>query len=213
MRALADLSGQRFGRLLALEYVGRSAASHPMWFCECECGSFLATSGAQLLNGRTRSCGCLKRDLAGKASVTHGDGNSNVAEYRIWAGMLSRCRNESNAAYPRYGGRGITVCDRWLAYENFLSDMGRRPSEAHSLERERNDECYGPGNCKWATRAEQCRNRRSNVVVEFAGESMVLKDAAEAAGLPYKTVHARLKRGWSVGDALRAPVANRGQVH
>lgn len=121
--------------------------------------------------------------------------------------MLSRCRNPNNAAFDRYGGRGIKVCEAWLNYSAFLADMGRRPSPEYSLERRDNDGGYEPGNCRWATRAEQANNRRSNVLVNFKGETMPLKSAARAAGLPYKTVYARIRRGgWAIERALSTPL-------
>lgn len=104
------------------------------------------------------------------------------------------------------------MCERWLAYENFLADMGRRPSASHSLEREDNGGDYCPGNCVWATKKTQAANRRSNIRVEYKGQTMILKDASEAAGLPYKTVHARIKNGWDAAAALSTPIANRGQA-
>lgn len=139
-------------------------------------------------------------------------GRSRTSEYNIWCAMLARCRNPTAAAFPHYGGRGIAVCDRWHTFENFLADMGLRPSGL-TVERKDNAGIYEPGNCYWATRHAQACNRRSNIVVDYFGRSMVLKEAAEAAGLPYQTVHARVRyRGWSVIDALTRPVANRGEA-
>jgi len=120
--------------------------------------------------------------------------------------MKDRCSNRKNKAYPRYGGRGITVCDRWQhSYESFLEDMGRRP-DGLTLDRIDNSKGYSPENCRWATPAEQAKNRRSNVMVEYSGKRMNLKDASVSAGLPYKTVYARIAGGWSFDAAISTPV-------
>lgn len=124
---------------------------------------------------------------------THGD--SYTQEYRSWKMMWSRCRNPNDPAYKNYGGRGITVCPRWGKYENFLRDMGRRPTPKHTLERIDNELPYDPGNCKWATRYEQLRNKRTNVFVLVDGQRMVSKEAARLLGLPYTTFRHRLQRG------------------
>jgi hypothetical protein len=128
-------------------------------------------------------------------------------EYSIWMGMRVRCRDPKAKDYPRYGGRGIKVCERWEIFENFLTDMGERPSPDHSVERDDNDGHYEPGNCQWSTPKDQNRNMRTNFVVEYQGTKMILKDAAEKAGLNYYTVWSRIARqGWSVADALSKPV-------
>jgi hypothetical protein len=203
-RVHIDLTGQRFGLALVRSYSGlvnRSAT----WACLCDCGKEFIAYGPMLRKGRTKSCGCFKAGRLKEFSTTHDDSGSR--EHRIWAGIKQRCLNPAVKAFAEYGARGITVCERWAeSYEAFLADMGRAPSAAHSIERKRNGEGYSPSNCVWATSAEQARNRRSNVLVEYGGREMVLKDAAEAANLPYKTVHARIANGWSATDALSRPV-------
>lgn len=201
----------RFGRLLVLKSAGLKARQ-VMWLCRCDCGNEIETSGAALRKGRSISCGCYKSTRLAVQSITHGE-SGKTAEYHAWAAMIGRCFNLNDAAYERYGGRGITVSNQWRSdYRAFLRDMGRRPSASHSLERKDNSLGYSKGNCIWATEAMQSRNRRSNVIVEYGGKSMVLKDACAAAGLPYKTVHARIKQGWDIDMALREPIANRGQA-
>jgi len=141
----------------------------------------------------------------------YGDRKS-TPEYNSWASMVQRCCNPAEAAYDRYGGRGITVCDRWrhgedglTAYECFLSDMGRRPSAKHSLDRKENSRGYSKDNCRWATRKEQSRNRRGLHMVEYGGVTMPLSQACEDAGLRYGMVKRRIYRGWSAHDALTTP--------
>lgn len=129
-------------------------------------------------------------------------------EYKTWGRMLNRCRNENEKDFHRYGGRGIQVCDQWVSFENFLADVGLRPSANHSIDRyPNNDGNYEPGNVRWATRSEQCRNRRSTRWVTFKGKQISLAEAADATGLPYDTIKQRIaKLGWSDEKALTEPV-------
>lgn len=128
------------------------------------------------------------------------------SEYSIWMNMRARCNNPRNGSYDKYGGRGITVCERWQAdFLNFLQDMGRRPSTDHSIDRIDNDGDYEPGNCRWATRKEQCRNRRSSRRIGFCGETKTMAEWAEETGLPTNVIFWRLQRGWTVERALTFP--------
>lgn len=129
-------------------------------------------------------------------------------EYNAWQHIRSRCYNKNSPAYPEYGGRGITVCDRWLeSFENFYADMGPKPSRKHSIDRyPDNDGPYSPSNCRWATRAEQNRNTRQNVILEFNGKRMCLTEWADLLGICKTTLFARIQRdGWSVERALTTP--------
>jgi hypothetical protein len=127
-------------------------------------------------------------------------GGTGTTEHDIWRAMIERCRNPK---FKDYAGRGISVCQRWLdSFEDFLADMGHRPSSGHSIERERNEENYEPGNCVWATAKQQGRNKRNNILVEYAGRTMVLSEAAEVAGINYKRAWWRINAGWGVQRAL-----------
>lgn len=119
--------------------------------------------------------------------------------------MLGRCQNLTDQAFRDYGGRGIRVCERWLAFENFYADMGPRPSPKHSIDRIDNDGNYEPGNVRWATVKQQARNTRCSRIVRFGGRTMSLAEAAELAGLNISTVRGRFSRGWSMEEALEAP--------
>ena len=134
-------------------------------------------------------------------------------EHRVWRNMIRRCTNQKAAAYADYGGRGITVCDRWLAsFENFLADMGRKPSPDLEIERIDNDGGYDPGNCRWATRKENSRNRRSNRMITLDGQTKALAAWCEESGLPRDTVRKRLEAGWEPQLALSTPVIRRGPL-
>lgn len=152
-----DLTGMRFGRLVVTELAPSmvvSGRSRRHWRCSCDCGEVVTVIALALISGGTKSCGCFRLDRI----TTHG--MTGTPEYRSWRSMLQRCMNVSSNRYMNYGGRGISVCDRWMDFANFFSDMGSRPSLDYSLDRIDNDGNYEPGNCRWATRSEQQRNKR-----------------------------------------------------
>ncbi len=142
--------------------------------------------------------------------MTHGESGGGhlpraTHEYRAWCGMVARCHVPTNRAYPRYGGRGVAVCERWRVFENFLSDMGRKTSPAHTLDRIDNAKGYRPGNCRWATTAEQARNRRSCRIVTFRGAARPMTDWANEVGISVQLLSYRLRAGWPVERAITTP--------
>lgn len=168
--------------------------------CRCECGSVEAVRTNQLRGpdgNRCKKC----------STTTHGLTSS--CEYKVWQGMVRRCSNTNERYYHHYGGRGITVCERWRHFPNFYADMGPRPSSDHSLDRIDNDGHYEPGNCRWATRSQQQRNKRSNHHLYYEGRSILLVEAAEISGIPIHTISARLRVGWTVKEAIETPYASR----
>lgn len=165
-RRSKNIIGDRFGRMVVVRLHDPGASGrHASWECRCDCGKTSVAQGSKLANGNTKSCGCLRRELGIAANTTHG--RARTPTYRIWVLMRYRCFNPKAKPYKYYGGRGITVCDRWLSFQNFFDDMGERPS-GMSIDREDNDGNYEPGNCRWATPKEQRANQRRRVTRSLA---------------------------------------------
>lgn len=196
---LVDISGTRFGRLVAVRVEGKLGGK-PAWRCQCDCGNTLVVRGNALRIGNTRSCGCLHID----SITSHGRARSR--EYNSWQSMLERCRNPNCLSFHRYGARGITVCPRWEgSFELFFKDMGERPSGT-SLDRIDNNGNYEPDNCRWANRTSQNNNRSDNRFIEHEGAIKTLSMWAREHGLTYFQLRHRLGLGWPMAAALSTPI-------
>jgi hypothetical protein len=202
-----DLSGERFGRLVALTYVESGAGGNAIWLWACDCGKQKRILANVVKSGRSKSCGCWRAEssaILGVRHTRHGHATRDMESrtYRSWRQMLDRCRRKKNKKYASYGERGITVCERWHTFENFLADMGEVPANL-SLDRfPDNNGNYEPGNCRWATQVEQARNKRVSIYVTLNGQRVFLKDAAMMCGVNYRTALTRRRKGWSVDRIL-----------
>lgn len=201
MRKFVDLSGREFGRLTVIAPAGKSKNNSYLFDCLCSCGKSKIVRASHLLRGEVASCGCLHLENARTSRPVHGCLGSPT--YESWAAMKQRCLYPKHPAYHRYGGRGITIYEPWLTFVNFLRDVGERPSISHSIDRfPDNDGNYEPGNVRWATHKEQCRNTSRNKFLEHDGHVATLAEWAEITGKRSSLLRGRIKRGWSVERTL-----------
>ena len=203
--------GERFGRLVvmasAVSEKGRSRL-----LCLCDCGTKKTVAMKDLKSGNTKSCGCLRYELSSKRILArclrhgHATDAGETPTYRTWHSMINRCTNKNSSIYSRYGAQGISVCERWMRFENFLADMGERP-DGHSIDRYPDNEGnYGPGNCRWATPKQQTANRKCSHKLQAEGKTQTIGEWATEKGLPYIQLHRRLSKGWPVDRALNKPL-------
>lgn len=200
--AVKEMTGEVFGRLAVVGRSGSDKSGNAKWRCVCECGEVKDVLGQSLRNGSTVSCGCFNREIV-SSHKTHGA--SHTSEYKAWYGMLQRCTNPNHEKWHRYGGRGISVCDRWKDYQNFLNDMGTRPP-GMTIDRENNDGNYEPSNCRWATQKTQGNNRGNNRTFTIDGIERTLSDASRKFGISKETVRGRLSCGWEADAAFKTPI-------
>lgn len=200
---IIDISGQTFGHLTAI--CSLPGVFKMAWLCRCSCGGEKIAPASALRAGNVVSCGC--RYQTGDQCRTHG--LSRTSEYFIWQAMKARCFNEKDAGFDGYGGRGITVCSRWIdSFEFFYADMGPRPSRKHSINRIDNDGNYEPSNCCWATQIEQMNNTRRQFFVWYGGEKMTVAQLHRrfSPAVSVGTLAARIRYGWDIDRALSAQV-------
>lgn len=187
-----DLTGQRFGRLIAERYLGSKC-----WQCLCDCGQTTIVRSSPLLSKnihrQTRSCGCYAREASSARNATHR--MSHTKEWKAWDGAKQRCTNPLNASYSDYGGRGIRMCAEWLNnFQQFFADMGNCPV-GHSIERKDPNGHYEVLNCRWATNKEQGRNKRNTAYITHDGITLPLTEWAERTGIGQATIRLRQKQG------------------
>lgn len=207
---LVDVTGQRFGRLTVLGRSDRKSSAGALWACVCDCGGETVTTSLRLRKGHTTSCGCVKRSKISTAKLIHGYAQKRDGTYRSWKEMRQRCNNSNNHKWKWYGGRGITVCERWSDFTLFLADMGQRPVGT-SIDRIDSDGNYEPSNCRWATPKQQAETNRGVIragatpknktppeveeaVRRARADGAAVKDIAAQMGLGLWLVYAILQR-------------------
>ena len=201
MALFSDLTGKKFGEWEVVGWAEKKYTEQ-FWLCKCSCGKEKVVRGASLKTGTSKSCGCKGHDWC----RTHGMEGTSI--YNTWAGMLQRCNNKNYHQFHHYGGRGITVCDEWRKFETFYADMGGRP-EGRSLDRIDNDGNYCKDNCRWATKKEQIRNRRTSTFLTYKGQTLSVSGWAEELGIKRKCLERRIRDGWPTEKALTTPKSGR----
>lgn len=195
-----NMIGQKYNKLTVLSKVETNHNGY-VYECLCDCGNKKVIEGKSIRSGLTKSCGCIRSQYVSTKNKTHE--KTNTGAYKSWRAMKTRCTNLNTPSYKNYGERGITICDRWLNFENFYEDMGDRP-EGKTLERIDNSKGYSRENCKWASKKEQNRNTRQVKLLTYEGETLCMKEWAEKLSIPYSTLQDRIRRGWNVERALTA---------
>ena len=203
---LTDRTGLIYERLTVVSRAPNRSATdtNARWVCRCTCGNTTIAYGQDLQRGRVKSCGCYVREK----HTRHGMAKTGL--YRLWQAMIQRCENPNASNYDRYGGKGITVCERWHDFASFAADMPPRPP-GHTLDRIDGNKGYEPGNCRWATYAQQNLNVSRNRYLEHDGKRLTIKEWAMATGLTWQAIDARLRRGWTVERTLTEPRRSNGK--
>jgi hypothetical protein len=201
------MAGERFGWLTVMSYAGSDGGHGSKWNCLCDCGKVRVATRGQLIHGKAKSCGCF-HEKGSKISMLKPPrkrlSESRLRTRNIWWRMLSRCQNTEDPTYKHYGGRGISVCSRWLSFENFLADMGCAPAKL-SIDRIDNDGNYSPENCRWLDMKSQQRNKRSNRVIFYNDEAHCLAEWCDRLGLNRYGVYNRASKSTDAAYILFGP--------
>lgn len=203
MKNVKDITGQKFGRLTVL---GRKQNDKKnIWYCQCDCGNTAFVYKHDILTGKTKSCGCLRREVTAAKRKKHKMSHSRL--YRIWNAMKERCLCETNPNYGNYGGRGISVCSKWE--DNFQAfydwAMSNGYNDNLTLDRVDVNGNYEPSNCRWSTRKEQNFNKRNNRLLTYNGKTQTLQQWSDEIGMEYTTILYRIEHGWTIEAALTVP--------
>jgi len=210
MSALIDITGRRFGRLVASSK-HRSVNKRTLWFCKCDCGVTKFVLSSNLIRGLSKSCGCLIADTSRKHGAT--TDKSRRRFYGVWRGVLDRCRNPRSKAFKWYGARGITVCEEWHSFVAFEADMWPGYKRGLQLDRIDNDKGYYKDNCRWTTSLVNNNNTRRNLRLTLNGECLTAPEWARRTGIGVGTIHSRVIRGgWTDEQALTASI-KKGHRH
>ena len=190
-----DVTGQKFGKLTAIECIGQDKNRKTQWLCLCECGNTVICALNNLRKGNTQSCGCLRSEKIKSTCITHGKRQTRL--YNIWSLMKNRCKDKTN---KNYGGRGITVCEEWKnnfeAFEQWALKNGY--SDSLSIDRINNNKGYSPKNCRWTTVKTQARNRRTNHFVNYNNKSYLITDLAQKLKCSRQTIARRYESGQKI---------------
>lgn len=197
---LIDLAGQVFGKLTVVRFHEKASNGGSKWLCRCECGRECVVWAEVLKRQPDIRCKECRKEVQRAQRTTHG--MKYTPEYMTWNQMKDRCLNSNSSNYRHYCARGITICDRWLSFENFFKDMGLRPSIGHTLDRIDNDGNYTPENCRWAEASEQANNRRTNQFLTFNGKTQTWSQWAREIGLDKTVIRQRARKGWPVEKIL-----------
>lgn len=209
---IRDLTGQKFGRLTAIKIIGKDKNNHKIWLCKCDCGNETQVAGTLLIEGKTKSCGCLKKQITSRRFKTHGLSNTRL--FTIWINMKERCNNKNRYGYQNYGGRGIKVCKEWqndfMNFYNWAMTNGYDENAEYgecTLDRVDVNRDYSPENCRWANARIQTRNKRNNHLITYKGETHCINEWAEILGMNKGTLQSRIFWSkWSYEKALSTPV-------
>ena len=209
-----NLLTKRFGQLVVIARIGNTKWNKSRWLCLCDCGNQTMVQGVHLCNGDTKSCGCLVKKHAkimGLNNGRHGHKRSGKRTrlYNIWGGIIERCCNPSYRDYDHYGGRGITVCERWKQFEYFLADMGDPLTNKHQIDRINNNKGYFLANCRWTTATINNRNKRNNRLLNLHGKIQCVTVWSEEVNLSIQTIMWRVNNGWSIEKSLTTPIRKR----
>ncbi len=192
---MEDIVGMTFSHLTVLAHIGVEKDHRHFYACLCSCGNIKRIGRSNLRSGGTKSCGCKTNEMLVEKRTTHGGCGTNT--YSTWEGMVARCYNKNHQSYHNYGGRGISVCDRWLCFENFLFDMGEKPDGAQ-LDRKDNNGNYCKENCRWVDAKTNARNTRRSVLIEWNGVAKTVAEWSEITGILDETIRYRFHKKWPI---------------
>ena len=213
-KEVRDLTGQRFGRLVAIKENGRTKQGQAMWLCRCDCGNVKSIASSSLVGGLTKSCGCYNSEMRVKRNLKHGFSyrNRKIRLYEVWCNMLQRCSNPNNEMYKNYGGRGIKVCEEWHDFATFKEwayasgyDENAERYEC-TIDRIDNNGNYEPSNCRWVDMKTQAKNTRKVRLLTVNGVTKPLTLWAEEQGIQPSTIRGRLRIGWTPEEAVLTKV-------
>lgn len=197
--------GEKYGRLTVIEYVGKDGYNHKLFKCKCDCGNEIVSLGCNIKRGRTKSCGCYKRDLLKEIHTTHGKRNHPL--YSVWRSMRKRCENPKDIGYRLYGGRGIRVCDEWNDFQNFFTwAIENGYKSGLTLDRIDVNSNYMPSNCRWASMKVQNNNKRNTIYISAYGQVHTIAEWEEITGINHETIYRRIKRRGCKDESVLLPV-------